>query len=158
LKNALRMRPDRIILGEIRGVEVVDVLQAMNTGHEGSMATIHSNTPRDCLTRLENLLSMTSMQMPMEAMRKQIADTLDVIVQIARMRDGKRRITNITEVIDFEDGKVRYEDIFVFKPGLMGEDGVLHGEYIRTGHKPTFAEKVYYFGLLDDMNEALGVE
>jgi pilus assembly protein CpaF len=158
LKNALRMRPDRIILGEIRGVEVVDVLQAMNTGHEGSMATIHSNTPRDCLTRLENLLSMTSMQMSIDAMRKQISDTLNVIVQIARMRDGKRRIINITEVVSCEDGKFQYEDIFVFKPGLMGADGVLQGEYIRTGHNPTFAEQVYYFGLLEEMNEALGIK
>lgn len=158
LKNALRMRPDRIILGEIRGEEVIDVLQAMNTGHEGSMATIHANTPRDCLTRLENLLSMSSFQMSMEAMRKQIADTIHVIVQIARMRDGKRRITNITEVIEMKDGKIAYEDVFYFKPGLMGDDGVLHGEYIRTSHVPTFAEQVYYFGLLDEMKEALGAE
>jgi pilus assembly protein CpaF len=158
LKNALRMRPDRIILGEIRGNEVIDVLQAMNTGHEGSMATIHANTPRDCLTRLENLLSMSSFQMSMEAMRKQVADTINLIVQIARMRDGRRRITNITEVIEFEDGKIKYADIFHFKPGLMGEDGVLHGEYIRTDHVPTFSEQVYYFGLLDAMNEALGIE
>lgn len=158
LKNALRMRPDRIILGEIRGEEVIDVLQAMNTGHEGSMATIHANTPRDCLTRLENLLSMSSFQMSMDAMRKQVADTIHLIVQIARMRDGKRRITNITEVVEMKDGKIIYEDIFYFKPGLMGDDGVLHGEYHSTGYVPTFSEQVYYFGLLDEMNEALGVQ
>lgn len=158
LKNALRMRPDRIILGEIRGEEVIDVLQAMNTGHEGSMATIHANTPRDCLTRLENLLSMSSFQMSMDSMRKQIADTINVIVQIARMRDGKRRITNITEVVEFADGQIKYEDIFYFKPGAMGDDGVLHGEYIRTDYVPTFTEQVYYFGLLDEMKQALGVQ
>lgn len=158
LKNALRMRPDRIILGEIRGTEVIDVLQAMNTGHEGSMATIHANTPRDCLTRLENLISMAAMQMPIESMRKQIADTIQVIVQIARMRDGRRRIINITEVVGFEDGKTIYQDIFNFKAGQMGADGILHGEYIRTSHVPTFTEQVYYFGLLEKMNEALGIK
>lgn len=157
LKNALRMRPDRIILGEIRSEEVIDVLQAMNTGHEGSMATIHSNSPRDCLTRLENLISMASGQMPLEAMRKQIADTLHVIVQIARMRDGKRRILNITEVIEYADGQIRYEDLFRFQPGEMGRDGVLQGEFIRTGYIPTFAEQVYYFGLLDELNAALAM-
>ena len=112
VKNALRMRPDRIILGEIRGDEVIDVLAAMNTGHEGSMATIHSNNPRDCLSRLENLIAFSGATIPLNAMRMQISSAVNLIVQIARMRDGKRRITHIEEIIGMEGDVITTQNIF----------------------------------------------
>ena len=155
LKNALRMRPDRIILGEIRGDEVIDVLQAMNTGHEGSMATIHSNSPRDCLTRIENLIGMAGINLPMAALRQQIASSIHLIVQVQRMRDGVRRITNITEVVGTEGEIITTQELFTFTPGPMGTDGHLRGTYRSTGIRPTFRQQVEYFGLLKELEEAL---
>lgn len=155
LKNALRMRPDRIILGEIRGDEVIDVLQAMNTGHEGSMATIHSNSPRDCLTRIENLIGMSGITLPIGALRQQIASSLHLIVQIQRMRDGVRRVTSITEVCGTEGDVITTQELFSFVPGQMGPDGKLRGTYRASHIRPMFRSQVEYFGLLKEMEEAL---
>lgn len=155
LKNALRMRPDRIILGEIRGDEVIDVLQAMNTGHEGSMATIHSNSPRDCLTRVENLIGMAGINLPIGALRQQIASSIHLIVQVQRMRDGVRRVTNITEVVGTEGDVITTQELFTFVPGPMGADGRLKGTYRASGIRPSFRQQVEYFGLLKELEEAL---
>lgn len=155
LKNALRMRPDRIILGEIRGEEVIDVLQAMNTGHEGSMATIHSNSPRDCLTRIENLIGMSGITLPAGALRQQIASSLHLIVQVQRMRDGVRRVVSITEVCGTEGDVITTQELFSFVSGQMGQDGKLRGSYQSTRIRPRFRAQIEYFGLLKEMEEAL---
>lgn len=155
LKNALRMRPDRIILGEIRGDEVLDVLQAMNTGHEGSMATIHSNNPRDCLTRIENLCSMSGIQIPTQAMRQQIASAINLVVQVSRMRDGVRRVTSITEIVRVEGETILTQELFSFEPGPMGEDGKLKGRYKSHKIRPSFSSQVDYFGLTKELERSL---
>ena len=147
LKNSLRMRPDRIILGEVRGEEAVDMLQAMNTGHEGSMGTIHANRPREALTRLENMIGMAGINLPAKAVRTQIASALDLIVQVSRMRDGVRRITHVVEVVGTEGDVITTQDLFWFK--FEGEDpqGGLLGQYVSAGIRPHFSEKAAYFGL-----------
>ena len=127
VKNALRMRPDRIILGEIRGEEAIDMLQAMNTGHDGSMGTIHSNTPRDALTRLENMVAMSGFKLPAEAVREQIQSAIHLIVQISRMRDGKRRITQVTEITGMEGEVVTTQDLFKYVYDGENADGTLAG-------------------------------
>jgi len=156
VKNALRMRPDRIILGEIRGDEVIDMLQAMNTGHDGSMATIHANNPRECLTRIENLIGLSGATLPAEAMRRQIASAIHIIVQVARMRDGGRRIVAISEIVGIEGDIITMQDLFVFKPGPMGEDGKLTGEFESTNIRPRFHEQAKYFGLDEKLDNAIG--
>jgi pilus assembly protein CpaF len=158
VRNALRMRPDRIILGEIRGDEVIDVLAAMNTGHDGSMATIHSNNPRDCLSRLENLLAMSGLQMPLIAMRQQISSAVHLIVQVARMRDGGRRITHIEEVVGMEGDVISTQSIFVFQPGPMDPYGRLTGKFVCTGIRPRFLAQAQYFNKDKEMVECLYVE
>ncbi|MEX1035979.1 MAG: CpaF family protein [Sneathiella sp.] len=147
LKNALRMRPDRIILGEIRGSEAIDMLQAMNTGHDGSLSTIHANRPREALTRLENMVGMSSVNLPTKAVRTQIASAIDLIVQISRMRDGVRRITYISEVVGMEEEVITMQDLFWYE--FHGEDkgGRLLGEFKSTGLRPHFAPRAAYFGL-----------
>ncbi len=147
LKNSLRMRPDRIILGEVRGEEAVDMLQAMNTGHEGSMGTIHANRPREALVRLENMIGMAGINLPAKAVRTQIASALDLIVQVSRMRDGVRRVTHLVEVVGTEGDVITTQDLFWFK--YEGEDpqGMLLGEYVSAGIRPHFTEKASYFGL-----------
>ncbi|PHQ69615.1 MAG: flagellar protein FlaI [Sneathiella sp.] len=147
LKNALRMRPDRIILGEIRGSEAIDMLQAMNTGHDGSLSTIHANRPREALTRLENMVGMSSVNLPAKAVRTQIASAIDLIVQISRMRDGVRRITYISEVVGMEEDVITMQDLFWYE--FHGEDkgGRLLGEFKSTGLRPHFAPRAAYFGL-----------
>ena len=147
VKNALRMRPDRIILGEVRGSEAVDMLQAMNTGHDGSLGTVHANRPREALTRLENMVGMAGINLPAKAVRTQIAAALDMIVQISRMRDGMRRITHITEVIGMEGDIITTQDLFVFEFEGEGSDGMLKGSFRSTGLRPHFAPKAAYFGL-----------
>jgi len=147
VKNALRMRPDRIILGEVRGSEAVDMLQAMNTGHEGSLGTIHANRPREALTRLENMIGMAGINLPSRAMRTQIASALDMIVQVSRMRDGVRRITNITEVMGMEGDVITTQELFVYEVEGEGADGKLIGTYRSSGLRPAFAPKAAYFGL-----------
>jgi pilus assembly protein CpaF len=155
VKNALRMRPDRIILGEIRSGEALDMLQAMNTGHDGSMATIHANRPREALTRLENMVAMTGVKLPHEAVRAQIAGAVNMVVQIARMRDGVRRITHITEVVGIEGDLITTQDLFTFE--FDGEDanGRLTGRFRCNGLRPHFTEKAEYYGLHRAVLEAI---
>lgn len=146
VRNALRMRPDRIILGEIRGDEVVDVLSAMNTGHDGSMATIHANTPRDCLLRIENLVAMSSVAVEPRSLRYQIASAVNIIVQVQRMRDGGRRVTHIEEIIEFDGDVIRTQPVFQYKVKGMGSDGMLIGEYVANNVKPASLTRAEYFG------------
>ena len=155
VKNALRMRPDRIILGEIRGDEVIDMLSAMNTGHDGSMGTVHSNSPRDAMSRIENLIGMSGVQLSTNSVRQQITSAVHLVVQIARQRDGKRRVTQITEVVALEGDNIILRPIFEFHSGPMGEDGVLTGQYVCTGHQPQFLPKAAYFGREAEMLETL---
>lgn len=147
VKNSLRMRPDRIILGECRGAEAIDMLQAMNTGHEGSMSTVHANNPREALTRLENMISMAGFNLPAKAMRMQVASAIDLICQVSRMRDGGRRITHVAEVVGVEGDIITMQDLYLYK--YKGEDagGQLVGSYDSTGLRPKFMEKASYFGL-----------
>ncbi len=155
VKNALRMRPDRIILGEVRGSEAVDMLQAMNTGHDGSLGTIHANRPREAVTRLENMFGMAGLNMPSKAVRTQIASALDLIVQISRMRDGIRRVTAISEVVGMEGDVITMQDLFTFD--FQGErpDGRLYGEFRSAGLRPHFLPKAAYFGLDKALLEAM---
>jgi len=157
VRNALRMRPDRIILGEIRGDEVLDVLAAMNTGHDGSMATIHSNNPRDCLSRLENLISMAGLQIPLIAMRQQVASAIQLIVQIARMRDGVRRITHIEEVVGINGDIISTQTLFGYQSGPMNEEGRLTGKFYCAGIRPRFLSQAQYFNRDKEMMECLSV-
>lgn len=156
VKNALRMRPDRIILGEIRGSEAIDMLQAMNTGHDGSLGTIHANRPREALTRLENMVGMAGLGLPATAIRTQIADALHLIVQVSRMRDGVRRVQYVTEVVGMEGDVVTTQDLFYYKFTGEDESGKLTGEFISTGVRPSFMEKAEYFGLGRPLMAAMG--
>lgn len=156
VKNALRMRPERIILGEVRGPEAVDLLQAMNTGHDGSMGTLHANRPREALIRLENMLAMANLNIPNKAMRTQIAGSLHMIVQIQRMRDGMRRITHITEVTGMEGDVITTQDLFTFEFKGEASDGRLLGVFKSTGLRPNFLSKAAYFGLDKALMEAMG--
>ena len=153
VRNALRMRPDRIILGEVRGAEALDMLQAMNTGHEGSMATIHANTPRDALTRLENMISMGATNLPVKAMRQQISSAIGVVVQVARLTDGKRKVISIQEITGMEGEMITMQEIFSFKQTGLGTDGAVQGHFSATGVRPRFGERLRTFGvtLPDDM-------
>ena len=155
LRNSLRMRPDRIILGECRGAEAVDMLQAMNTGHEGSMSTIHANRPREARTRLENMFGMAGMNMPMHAVRTQIASALDMIVQVSRMRDGIRRVTHVTEVVGIEGETITMQDLFTFEYEGEDRDGILTGTFKSSGLRPAFSEKAAYYGLERPLVEAI---
>ena len=147
VKNALRMRPDRIILGEVRGSEAVDMLQAMNTGHDGSLGTVHANRPREALTRLENMVGMAGINLPAKAVRTQIAAALDMIVQVSRMRDGVRRVTHVTEIVGMEGDIITTQDLFNFEFEGVGLNGMLKGSFRSTGLRPHFAPKAAYFGL-----------
>jgi len=155
VKNALRMRPDRIILGEVRGGEAFDLLQAMNTGHDGSMGTLHANTPREALTRMENLIGMAGVNLPSKAVRTQIAGAVNLIVQISRMRDGMRRITHVTEVIGMEGDVIITQDLFTFDFKGEDENGKLIGEFRSSGIRPNFAPQAAYFGLDQALLEAM---
>ncbi len=148
VKNALRMRPDRVILGECRGEEAFDMLQAMNTGHEGSMATIHANTPRDAIGRLEQMLGMTGMPMTVSSIRSQIASALDIIVQLTRLSDGKRKVTSVAEVTGMEGDVIQMQEIFRFVRTGTETDGKILGHFEATGIRPRF---------LDDL-KAMGIE
>lgn len=155
VKNALRMRPDRIILGEIRGDEVIDMLSAMNTGHDGSMGTIHANTPRDAISRIENLVGMSAVSIGAASLRQQIASALHLVVQVSRQRDGRRRITQIDEVAGLEAGDIRLNTLFQFRPGPLDEHGILTGDYVCLGGKPRFLAQAAYFGREEEMLAAL---
>jgi len=145
--NALRMRPDRIVLGEIRGGEALDMLQAMNTGHDGSITTIHSNTPRDAIARLETLCLMAELDLPSNAIRQQIASAVTIIIQVARLSDGVRRVTHISEVLGFAEDKVTMQDIMVFERTGIGPDGRVFGRFRATGLWPTFTERLKVSGI-----------
>jgi pilus assembly protein CpaF len=147
LRNALRMRPDRIILGEIRGAEALDVLQAMNTGHDGSMSTIHANRPREALTRLENMVGMTGINLPSHAVRTQIAAAVNLILQVNRMRDGVRRVTDVIEVVGMESDIITTQELFSFQFQGESADGRLRGVFKSSGVRPHFLPRAEYFGL-----------
>lgn len=147
VRNALRMRPDRIIIGEVRGAEAVDMLQAMNTGHEGSLTTIHANTPRDSLARLENMVGMAGLNLPHQAARQQIASAITVIVQVLRLTDGKRKITSIQEITGMEGEVVTMQEIFAFTQTGIGVGGEVQGHFHATGVRPKFAERLKGFGI-----------
>jgi pilus assembly protein CpaF len=147
VKNALRMRPDRVILGECRGEEAFDMLQAMNTGHEGSMATIHANTPRDAIGRLEQMLGMTGMPMTVSSIRSQISSALDLIVQLTRLSDGKRKVTSVAEVTGMEGEVIQMQEIFRFVRTGMEADGKILGHFEATGIRPRFLEDLKAMGI-----------
>ena len=155
VKNSLRMRPDRIIMGEVRGSEAVDMLQAMNTGHEGSLSTIHANKPREALTRLENMVGMAGINLPSKAVRTQIAAALDIIVQVSRMRDGMRRITHVMEVVGMEGDVITTQDLFLYEFEGEEADGKLRGNFRCSGLRPHFTPKAAYFGLDRPLLEAM---
>ena len=153
VRNALRMRPDRIVVGECRAGEALDMLQAMNTGHDGSITTVHSNTPRDTLSRIETMTMMAGFDLPIRAIREQMASALDLIVHITRLRDGTRRVTHITEVQGMEGDIITLQDLFLFDFSAgIDADGRFLGELTSTGIRPHFSEKLADFGITMDAN------
>ena len=147
VRNALRMRPDRIIIGEVRGGEAFDMLQAMNTGHDGSMSTVHANTTRDAMTRIENMVQMGNMGLPSAAIRTQIVGAVDLMVQVERQRDGGRRVTQVTDICGLEGDVVILNDVFQFEIIGEGTDGRLIGRYRTSRARPSFHERLAYFDL-----------
>jgi len=147
VRNALRMRPDRIIVGEVRGPEAFDMMQAMNTGHEGSLTTVHANSPRDALARIENMILMAGFDLPVLVIREQIASAIHMIIQLARLVDGSRRIVQVTEVSGMEGNMVTLQDIFVFRQTGIDSDGRVIGELKATGIRPKFADRLKAFGM-----------
>ncbi len=147
IRNALRMRPDRIIVGEVRGAEALDMLQAMNTGHDGSLTTLHANSTRDSLRRLETMILMAGNNLSDRAMREQISSSLDLIIQIARLSDGTRKIMKISEITGMEGSTISLQDIFLFEKMGIEEDGTVLGGFRTTGIRPKFAEKLVYSGI-----------
>jgi len=147
VKNALRMRPDRIVIGEVRGGEAIDMLQAMNTGHDGSLTTIHANTPRDALARLETMIQMTGMRLSDRAMRQQIASAVNLVIQASRLSDGTRRITSISEITGMEGEMITMQEIFQFERSGMEKDGKVIGRFRATGIRPRFAERLKQYGM-----------
>jgi pilus assembly protein CpaF len=145
--NSLRMRPDRIVIGEVRGDEALDMLQAMNTGHDGSLTTIHANSPRDALSRLETMVAMTNLNIPESAIRRQIAAAIDVVVQVTRLSDGARRVVNIAEITGMEGDVVSMQDIFVYSKRGIRETGEVMGDFVATGIRPRFAERLSITGI-----------
>jgi len=141
VRNALRMRPDRIIVGEVRGGEAFDMLQAMNTGHEGSMTTIHANTPRDALSRLEQMIGMAGMDLPTRSMRAQIASAVNVVLQLERLSDGMRRLTSVSEITGMEGEVIQMQEIFKFQRRSTDPEGKIHGDFVATGIRPVFVEE-----------------
>ncbi|HEY2890319.1 MAG TPA: CpaF family protein [Dongiaceae bacterium] len=155
LRNSLRMRPDRIIIGEVRGAEAVDMLQAMNTGHDGSLSTIHANNPREALTRIENMVGLAGVNLSPRSVRMQIAAALDMIVQVTRMRDGVRRVTNVVEVMGMEGDVITLQDLFSFEYEGESAEGRLIGKFVPSGLRPHCLTKAQYFGLDRSLLEAL---
>jgi pilus assembly protein CpaF len=145
--NALRMRPDRIVVGEVRGEEAVDMLQAMNTGHEGSLTTVHANTPRDALSRIETMVSMANLNLPEQAARQQIASAMNLVIQISRLPDGTRKITCIAEITGMEGPIITMQDLFIFDRQGYDENGKVRGRFKPTGIRPKFAEKLFASGI-----------
>jgi pilus assembly protein CpaF len=147
LINALRMRPDRIVVGEVRGGEAIDMLQAMNTGHDGSLTTLHANTPRDALSRLETMISMANLNLPERAMRQQIASAIDVVIQASRLPDGSRKLIAISEIVGMEGDVITMQDIFVYERNGVDEDGRVRGRFRSTGIRPRFADRLQAHGI-----------
>ena len=148
VRNALRMRPDRIVVGEVRGGEALDMLQAMNTGHDGSLSTLHANSPRDALARLETMVLMAGLDLPSRAIREQVASAIHLILHLSRLRDGTRRITHVTEVNGLEGQVISIQDIFVLEHGTeLSEDGMVHASLVPTGIRPAFADRLKAEGL-----------
>src|SRR5580704_13959299 len=145
--NSLRMRPDRIIVGEVRGEEALDMLQAMNTGHDGSLATIHANAPRDALSRLETMVAMSNLNLPDNIVRRQIASAVNVVVQVSRMSDGTRKVVSIAEITGMEGDIVTMQDIFLFRKRGIRENGEVIGEFMPTGIRPKFSERLLVTGV-----------
>lgn len=158
MKNALRMRPDRIIVGEVRGAEAFDMMQAMNTGHEGSLTTIHANHPRDALARLENMIVMANLNLPMQAIRSQVSSAINLIIQVSRMRDGHRRVAFVSEICGMEGDIITMHDLFAFQSKGEGPDGKLAGDFRWTGIMPRFLRRAAYYGESDRLSAALGVK
>ncbi len=152
VKNCLRMRPDRIVVGECRGGEALDMLQAMNTGHDGSLTTAHANTPRDLISRLEVMVMMTGMELPVQAIREMVASAVDLVVQQTRFSDGSRKVVNISEITSVESGVVQMQDIFRFQQQGFNSDGRVAGEFVTTGRIPEFYEDLRSRGLAVDMS------
>lgn len=148
VRNSLRMRPDRIIVGEVRSGETLDMLQAMNTGHDGSLTTAHADIPRDLMSRLETMVLMSGMEIPIKAIREQISSALNLVVQQARMKDGTRKIINITEVVGMEGDIITLQDIFCYKIEGMDASGKLKGSFLATGIPPSFTDKVAEMGIM----------
>src|SRR5881394_1941497 len=142
LINSLRMRPDRIVVGEVRGEEALDMLQAMNTGHDGSLTTIHANNPRDAVARMETMALMANLNLPEKAVRRQIASAVAIVIQVARMSDGSRRVTHLTEITGMEEDTVSMQDVFLFEKQGIGKDGRVIGTFTATGIRPKFAERL----------------
>src|SRR5690606_17256794 len=156
VRNCLRMRPERIIVGEVRGPEAFDLLQAMNTGHDGSMGTLHSNSPREAISRLESMIMMGGFQLPVKTIREMITGSIDIIIQASRLRDGSRKITHVTEVVGMEEEVVTLQNLIVYE--ITGEDanGKLIGRHRSTGiSRPRFWERAEYYGEHHRLAEAL---
>src|SRR5207249_2328114 len=147
VRNSLRMRPDRIIVGEVRSGEAFDMLQAMNTGHDGSLTTVHANTPRDAVARIENMVLMAGFELPMKAIREQIASAVHLIVQVSRLRDGSRRVTHCTEIAGMEGPVVTMQDIFLYEQQGIDENGKVVGVMRSTGLRPKFADRIESMGI-----------
>lgn len=145
--NALRMRPDRILVGEVRGEEALDMLQAMNTGHDGSLTTIHANTPRDALSRLETMVAMANLNLPESAIRRQISSAIDVVVQVSRSSDGTRKVVCVAEITGMEGNIVTMQDIFMYRRRGIRENGEVLGDFVATGVRPKFAERLLVTGI-----------
>src|SRR5215470_7396531 len=157
VRNALRMRPDRIIVGEVRGAETFDMLQAMNTGHDGSMSTVHANSPRDALYRVENMVMMANLNLPLKAIRMHVASALNLIVHIERMRDGIRRVQNITEIAGMEGEIITLRDLFAFRYQGERRDGVIEGVFEASRTRPDFVDRAARLGLDHDLLDAVGI-
>jgi pilus assembly protein CpaF len=147
VRNALRMRPDRIVIGEVRGAEAFDMLQAMNTGHEGSLTTIHANTPRDAIARLENMIGMANLNLPHKAARQQIASAITLVIQVLRMVDGRRKVVSIQEITGMEGEVITMQEIFSFRQTGLGSDGRVEGFFQATGVRPKFCDRLRAFGV-----------
>jgi pilus assembly protein CpaF len=147
LINSLRMRPDRIVMGEVRGAEAIDMLQAMNTGHDGSLTTLHANAPRDALSRLETMVAMANLNLPDKGVRQQISSAIDVIVQVSRLTDGSRKIVSIYEVVGMEGDVITMQEIFTFERQGVAEDGRVLGRFKATGIRPRFTERLQAWGI-----------
>ena len=147
VRNTLRMRPDRIVIGEVRGGEAIDMLQAMNTGHDGSLTTVHANSPRDALGRLETMVQMTGMRLSERAMRQQIASAVNLVIQVARLTDGTRRITSISEITGMEGETIAMQEIFQFERTDVDSAGKVIGRFRTTGIRPRFADRLKQYGM-----------